>query len=87
MMRKWKCFSINKSTIPYHEEMVSYDVTALFTSTPIKQAITIIGKQLAKDSTLDKRTQGSPHKFKLVMKWWTGRVQGSGRSAPGIKKK
>ena len=36
--------------------MVSYDVTALFTSTPIKQAITIIGGRLAKDATLGKRT-------------------------------
>ena len=38
------------------ESLVSYDVTALFTSTPITDAINIIQRRLAADNTLSERT-------------------------------
>ncbi len=38
------------------EEMVSYDVTALFTKLPIEESITIIREYLSNDTTLKDRT-------------------------------
>ncbi|KAI8483456.1 hypothetical protein Bbelb_387880 [Branchiostoma belcheri] len=47
---------ISELTIGDDEEMVSYDVTALFTSTPIHEAIDVIEERLKNDETLSERT-------------------------------
>ncbi|XP_078600301.1 uncharacterized protein LOC144875260 [Branchiostoma floridae x Branchiostoma japonicum] len=47
---------ISDLTVGEDEEMVSYDVTALFTSTPIQEAIDVIEQRLTNDETLSSRT-------------------------------
>ncbi|XP_066263270.1 uncharacterized protein [Branchiostoma lanceolatum] len=47
---------ISELTVGEDEEMVSYDVTALFTSTPIQEAVDVIKERLKNDETLSERT-------------------------------
>ena len=42
------------------EELVSHDVTALFTSIPVAEAVAIITEKLEADDTLKERTNMSP---------------------------
>ncbi|XP_072023340.1 uncharacterized protein [Amphiura filiformis] len=42
------------------EELVSYDVTALFTSVPVEEALDIIQPRLENDTTLHERTNLNP---------------------------
>ena len=49
------------------EILISYDVSALFTSVPVQKAITIIHDKLLTDDTLHERTSLSPtHLTKLL---------------------
>ena len=43
-------------TLSEDEELVSYDVTALFTCTPVNETINIIEERLQNDATLPERT-------------------------------
>ena len=49
-----KC--LKSETVSADETLVSYDVVALFTSTPVDQSLRIVRERLSKDKTLKKRT-------------------------------
>ncbi len=50
------------------ESLVSYDVSALFTSVPVQESIDIITRRLEEDDTLKDRTTLSPHQVSDLLK-------------------
>ncbi len=57
-MRPIETFSeeIRKCTLEEDEELRSFDVSALFTSIPIDEALTVVEEKLKADTTLASRT-------------------------------
>ena len=51
---------LSSVTINEHEVLISYDVSALFTSVPVDESITIIRDRLIHDDTLAERTTLNP---------------------------
>lgn len=63
------------------EELVSYDVTAMFISTPVQQAIDLIHGKLVKDTSLTQRTTLSADQvtdllWDICTNRWKGRPWG-----------
>jgi len=48
---------LNQLEVPPGQKMISYDVTALFTSIPVDKALEVITDKLEKDTTLSSRTE------------------------------
>ena len=51
------------------DEMVSYDVTALFTSVPVEAALTVIHERLLTDTTLHERTDLNPDQITELLRF------------------
>ena len=63
---------IQARTIQPHEELRSYDVTALFTSVPVDKATECIRKKLLQDPSLYKRTKMSPGEICTLLEFCLG---------------
>ena len=50
------------------ESLVSFDVTALFTSVPVEESLTLIQSKLAQDTSLTDRTRLSPHQITELLR-------------------
>ena len=58
---------IQHKTISQGEELVSYDVTALFTSVPVKEGLTVIHRRLEEDEQLKYRTKLTPDNISTLL--------------------